>query len=209
MIEKGDIAEALEGIRVEEEVFQKEMSAADNCEWVRQWLSEIGGVQNCRSFHHESQINLDDGKDAFLDGIIYKWTGDSVRWAFYRTLATDIILDQTFYYVGRVLEEVQPVGFNTEPGGFSLANATSKMLKGRRYMVSSDGFMALGPDEAQIGDWIFIIPGSEVPLLLRSLGDAGFILVGEIYVHGIMDGEIWQWAREKGQPITLFELKIV
>jgi hypothetical protein len=62
---------------------------------------------------------------------------------------------------------------------------------GRRFMVSENGLMALGPEEAQIRDCICIIPGHEVPLLLCPLGDSRYKLVGEIYVLRIMGGQVW------------------
>ena len=64
-------------------------------------------------------------------------------------------------------------------------------------MVTADGIMALGPEEAQIGDRVCIIPGSEVPLLLRPLGDSQYNFVGELYVHGLMDGEFWKIMEEQ------------
>lgn len=41
------------------------------------------------------------------------------------------------------------------------------------------------------GDKVFVLRGSEVPFILRpcGLGREGFFVVGDCYVHGIMDGE--------------------
>ena len=55
-------------------------------------------------------------------------------------------------------------------------------------MASEIGFMMLGPEEAQTGDVVYIIPGNETPFLLRPKMDGGFTFVGECYIHGMMDG---------------------
>jgi hypothetical protein len=38
--------------------------------------------------------------------------------------------------------------------------------------------------------------GSSVPLLLRPRDNAGYQLIGEAYVHGIMQGEAMEWLRK-------------
>ncbi len=51
--------------------------------------------------------------------------------------------------------------------------------------------MGLMPGCAEIGDKIFIPLGSSVPFVIRQTADAipNFVLVGDAYVHGIMNGE--------------------
>ena len=53
------------------------------------------------------------------------------------------------------------------------------------------------PKEARLGDKIVVIKGGQVPLLLRPQ-QGSFRLVGECYVHGIMDGEA---AARKGDRL--------
>ena len=61
---------------------------------------------------------------------------------------------------------------------------------GRRPLSMSDGYYGIGPHETQPGDVLVIFLGAQVPHVLRhySKGNS-FRLVGEAYVHGIMDGE--------------------
>ncbi|KAL9111612.1 MAG: hypothetical protein Q9187_007894 [Circinaria calcarea] len=59
----------------------------------------------------------------------------------------------------------------------------------RRFSITEKGFMGLVPNCAEVGDRIFIPVGSKVPLVLRAKNDNTFLLVGETYIHGIMDGE--------------------
>lgn len=45
------------------------------------------------------------------------------------------------------------------------------------------------PKAAAVGDVIYILHGSEVPIVLRPSGDGSFTVIGECYVHGLMHGE--------------------
>jgi hypothetical protein len=58
----------------------------------------------------------------------------------------------------------------------------------RQFALSEMGFMAQVPDDAKEGDMIAVFAGAKVAYLLRSQGpDCIFKLVGEAYVHGMMD----------------------
>jgi hypothetical protein len=46
------------------------------------------------------------------------------------------------------------------------------------------------PDDSQVGDWIAIFPGSNLPFVIRNTEQNKFQLVGHCYIHGAMDGEI-------------------
>lgn len=72
--------------------------------------------------------------------------------------------------------------------GFAL-KAMSLVCKGRRFCTSRKGFMGLAPDIAQVGDKICLVSGCCTPLIIRGDG-SNFSLVGESYVHGVMDGEL-------------------
>jgi hypothetical protein len=59
----------------------------------------------------------------------------------------------------------------------------------RRLFLTSRGLLGLGPQSLQKSDSIWLLPGSRVPLILRSLGNGHHMVVGETYIHGIMHGE--------------------
>ena len=48
------------------------------------------------------------------------------------------------------------------------------------------------------GDQVWILENGNVPFVLRPTGKRGetFILVGECYLHGVMDGQLF----EAGEP---------
>ncbi|KAI0440071.1 heterokaryon incompatibility protein-domain-containing protein [Xylaria telfairii] len=59
-----------------------------------------------------------------------------------------------------------------------------------RLMVTSKGLIGLAPEKAMKGDLVCVLFGCSVPVLLRqSSGDETFILVGECFVDGFMEGE--------------------
>lgn len=67
------------------------------------------------------------------------------------------------------------------------------LLKGGKQGL--DNYVGLCPGETRPGDVVAILFGATVPFVLRpgpGASEGGFKLVGETYVHGIMDGEYVQ-----------------
>ena len=60
---------------------------------------------------------------------------------------------------------------------------------GRRMVVTKSGYLGLAPDLAEIGHCVTIIKGAKVPLILRSINNMKWELIGDCYIHGIMHGE--------------------
>lgn len=64
---------------------------------------------------------------------------------------------------------------------------------GRRLGRAANGYLCLVPAAAEVGDKVILARGGRVPLVVREDGGTGYWrLVGEAYVHGIMDGEAWE-----------------
>ncbi|KAI1847110.1 hypothetical protein JX266_006985 [Neoarthrinium moseri] len=59
----------------------------------------------------------------------------------------------------------------------------------RSFYVTSTGRMGLGPSDTRVGDIVCVIPGGDVPYVIRQNGSQ-WCLVGESYVQGLMDGEV-------------------
>ena len=81
-----------------------------------------------------------------------------------------------------------------DEGGFvySYANILYDTAFLRRGFVSSKGYLGLGPQYTREGDIMVIIFGADMPYILRKLENGQYMLIGEAYVHGIMDGEFMQ-----------------
>lgn len=64
----------------------------------------------------------------------------------------------------------------------------------RRMGLTSDGTVCLLPGATQPGDSLALLRGGRVPFVLRKCGE-NWKLVGECYVHGVMEGELWDISR--------------
>ncbi|PVH80545.1 hypothetical protein DL98DRAFT_515399 [Cadophora sp. DSE1049] len=80
------------------------------------------------------------------------------------------------------------------------------MARDRVLFQTGKGYIALGPVITQPGDIVCLFHGGNVPYVLRPT--AGYYqLVGECYVHGIMNGEAMQVWKESGAVEETFELR--
>jgi hypothetical protein len=160
--------------------------------------------------------------------------GGTWRDAYWRTICADIIIVQNDG-VRKSIRRAQPndIGaceswggavFNDNDGPRSSPNHSAfnyywsvvQAITNRRFFVTREGFLGLGPIEVEIGDEVYVINGSNVPLVLRKIDLTNlpqrlakqdctppypmFLLVGACYVHGIMDGEAC--SSETGQEAT-------
>ena len=77
-------------------------------------------------------------------------------------------------------------------------NVTDKLARtlGRRMVVTQKGYLGLAPDRAEEGNYVVLVKGGRVPLVLRRK-DKGerWELLGDSYVHGIMHGEGFEEGR--------------
>jgi hypothetical protein len=93
--------------------------------------------------------------------------------------------------------------------GGKFANVSGPHTRERRFAITRRGYMGMVPPYSEVGDVVFIIPGTQVPFLLRRQGgmdDAAnascgdkWQLVGESYFHGMMDGEMMHEGRAEQQ----------
>ena len=63
----------------------------------------------------------------------------------------------------------------------------------RRFFVTREGHMGLGPRDMEPGDVVCILLGAQVPFVLRAVNNH-YVLLGECYCHGIMEGEALRQA---------------
>ena len=78
----------------------------------------------------------------------------------------------------------------THAGLSDYCEQLKEVARGRRPLLASGGYLGIGPCETEQGDLVFILLGSDTPYVLRRHSqDDTLRLIGEAYVHGIMDGE--------------------
>ncbi len=71
----------------------------------------------------------------------------------------------------------------------SYARELGAMTDSQRFFLTSGGYMGLAPAGTKKDDHICIFLGCSVPLVLREVGEE-FLLIGECFVLGLMDGEV-------------------
>jgi hypothetical protein len=67
----------------------------------------------------------------------------------------------------------------------------------RSFIVTERGYLGLGRVSTKQGDIVCVLRGGNVPFILRRKGYGYYELVGEAYVHGIMDGTFVRNARKE------------
>ncbi|OBT93614.2 hypothetical protein VE01_08081 [Pseudogymnoascus verrucosus] len=78
----------------------------------------------------------------------------------------------------------------TEAGLGDYNQQLQEIARGRRPMLASGGYIGIVPSETKPGDSVFVISNADVPYIFRQQPQGNMLqLIGDAYVHGIMDGE--------------------
>jgi Heterokaryon incompatibility protein (HET) len=81
----------------------------------------------------------------------------------------------------------------------------SLMLYKRRFLTTRRGYVGIGPGYAERYDKICILFGCKVPVVLRPQGRS-YRLVGECYIHGVMQGEAMKGLQKGAFTLEEFAL---
>jgi hypothetical protein len=76
------------------------------------------------------------------------------------------------------------------------------VVSNHRVLVTSKGYVGLGPKQVQDGDKIVVLAGAFVPYIVRKDHGGFYRFVGEAYIHGIMDGQ----ALTKDRKFRMFAM---
>jgi hypothetical protein len=138
----------------------------------------------------------------------YHWTDETLLEAILRTMIGNE--DQSSFPASReTIEFLTKYACSLDPGLASMEGGTRRDLTaadnmsainagylwlrkaaGRQFAITQSGYIALVPDFAKINDTICVFLGASVPYVIRESSEEGksWQLVGETYVHGVMDG---------------------
>ena len=61
---------------------------------------------------------------------------------------------------------------------------------GKRLFTTAQKWLGLGPFNLEEGDEVWLLKSAKVPFILRPYGASQYRLIGEAYVHGIMQGQL-------------------
>ena len=79
-------------------------------------------------------------------------------------------------------------------------------LKGRRHhILTTDGYIGSCLPSVDYGDLVCVLLGCAMPMILRSVGGY-YRLIGEVYLHGIMQGEAMKALNQGKKELQEFEL---
>jgi hypothetical protein len=84
-------------------------------------------------------------------------------------------------------DEIERMGIIADDGRKYEGNL--RPAAGRKLCISNKGYFGWVPGASSPGDIVCIFKGAEVPYVLRPRPGGHFILIGDCYVQGIMDGE--------------------
>ncbi|KAF1990796.1 hypothetical protein K402DRAFT_438381 [Aulographum hederae CBS 113979] len=100
---------------------------------------------------------------------------------FTRKVLSSPAAGQTYQEWMRCLLDSAPVKF---------IKAMEQMTLKRKLCYTEKGYFGMVPSSTKMGDKIFVLHGGDVPFVLRGSGKKGeYQLVGDAYVHRIMNGE--------------------
>ncbi|CVK94881.1 related to HET-6OR heterokaryon incompatibility protein (het-6OR allele) [Fusarium mangiferae] len=76
---------------------------------------------------------------------------------------------------------------------------------GRKFFLTEKGYIGIGPRCLEPGDSVCILFGAEMPSIVRPVAPSSdeYLFLGNVYVHGIMDGEaitIWEEQKDSQDP---------
>lgn len=84
-------------------------------------------------------------------------------------------------------------GENSSMRGFKyclpLLQSLNRCTHERQIIITGKGYVGLAPPAAQPGDFLCILLGVRIPIVMRKVEDHN-VLIGEAYVDGVMDGQL-------------------
>jgi hypothetical protein len=81
--------------------------------------------------------------------------------------------------------------------------ATEKWCSGRTFCATRGRYIGWVPFASIDGDLICIFEGAQVPYVLRPAEDGTYRILGDCYIHGIMEGQ----AMERGLAVQEFRIR--
>jgi hypothetical protein len=142
-------------------------------------------------------------KIAFPDGVM---TSEKYE-AFWRTCSCNRNVSgktpgqdfsNSFPYWAKAMAGLKLKDFKAfQDNGMDFMESFTKFCNNRRFFRTEKGRLGWGPDQMREGDVVCVVSGGAVPLVLRGLGEREFEVIGDAYVHGIMDGEVMSLGIEE------------
>ncbi|KAF4892904.1 Heterokaryon incompatibility protein 6, OR allele [Colletotrichum fructicola] len=175
------------------------------------WLSSVKRLDHCSEPVIKARVDYGSLAATRADG--------KMTWApFLRTLIcdrtkegqeppTDFIIGEVASFVRQTLEvDVVPEYLLQLQGnrskGISGLEAFLALTESRRFAATDIGLIGYVPMRAKKGDLVCILHGSEVPFVIRKETGGKYSVVGECFMHGIMEGQALQMESIKDEVFS-------
>ncbi|CZR66862.1 uncharacterized protein PAC_16763 [Phialocephala subalpina] len=103
---------------------------------------------------------------------------------------------------GQNLKSYFPIGTDIDSAMAGIGNSRDSLdrvtttVYGRRLIITAKGYIGQARKETRRGDIVCILLGCSIPVILRPGTDGlSYKVVGESYIHGIMEGEAMEWLK--------------
>ncbi|KFA68692.1 hypothetical protein S40285_02660 [Stachybotrys chlorohalonatus IBT 40285] len=85
-------------------------------------------------------------------------------------------------------DEIRELAQRGDP--YRWSHEATLVARHRSFAVTAAGYFVIGPAAVEAGDVVVVLYGGRTPFVLRRTEDGeAWVLVGECYVHGLMNGE--------------------
>jgi hypothetical protein len=158
----------------------------DYVRWLRQWAEldfekrDIFEWIRRDGWEYDATSQMDQ-----FNQPTYLPTNEPLLEAYFRTLCANVLFDhqsRTEVQIPRNPDSFATLDMSMDAFAFRSAD--------RKLAVSTNGILILAPSATETEDIFTLIPGSEVPLILRKV-DGNYRLIGQCYAHGFMGSEVW------------------
>jgi hypothetical protein len=95
----------------------------------------------------------------------------------------------------------------TLPSAQEFLKRVQEVVWNRQLIKTKRGDLGLAPEMAEKGDLVCILYGCSVPVIIRELGAGNHELIGECYIHGMMDGKAMEVQASNEIPRQMFKLQ--
>ena len=139
--------------------------------------------------------------DAIMSRISSYPTGEDSEEIHWRTLICNVAFDLTkapaeyadSYQAWRRMNRV--AGLRASVTDFTLQQRFREVIDGynsdKIFGATEKGYVGMFPRTARAGDQVYVLFGGEFPFVLRKIKGQGYYqLVGQCYIHGIMEGQL-------------------
>ncbi|MCJ1248448.1 hypothetical protein MMC30_005666 [Trapelia coarctata] len=99
--------------------------------------------------------------------------------------AAEPVINAMFHDPSKQARCLSYLSWNAERDLFKEAHV--KVMLGRVLFLSASQRFGMAPKSARQGDRVVLLQGVNIPYLVRAAEDGAYSLVGECYLHGIMD----------------------